>query len=143
MTQEEQAASTPGFAVKVNGSDLPLEARAEVTRVVVEDSLDSAGAFAVELNNLDADTQQVKWSDAALFDPGGVVEIQMGYVEALETVMVGEITGLELSFPERARALLTVRGYDRLHRFRRGGAPARTCRSRTATSPGSWPATSA
>src|SRR5262249_48075595 len=120
MTPEEQVASTPGFSVKINGRDLPLEAKVEVTRVVVEDSLDSAGAFAIELNNLDADTQTVKWSDASLFDPGSVVEIQMGYVEALETVMVGEITGLELSFPERARALLTVRGQDRLHRFRRG-----------------------
>ena len=34
--------------------------------------------------------------------------------------MKGEITGLELSFSEQAGALLIVRGYDRLHRFRRG-----------------------
>ena len=114
MTQEEQVTSAPAFSVKVNGRDLPLEAKAEVTRVVVEDSLDSAATFAIEMNNLDAENQQVKWSDAGLFDPGGVVEVQMGYAEAMETVMVGEITGLEVSFPERARALLTVRGLDRL-----------------------------
>ena len=120
MDQQRQAASAPAFAVRVNGSDLPPNARGEVTRLIVEESLDSAGTFAIELSNWDMDTQRVKWSDAALFQPGGVVEIQLGYVEAVETVMVGEITGLELSFPERARALLTVRGFDRLHRFRRG-----------------------
>jgi phage protein D len=121
MAQEEQLALTPGVTLRVNGSDLPLEARVELTRLSVEESLDSAGTFAIELNNWDMDTQQVKWSDSTLFQPGGVVEIQLGYLEALETVMVGEITGLELDFPaQQARALLTVRGYDRLHRFRRG-----------------------
>jgi uncharacterized protein len=120
VAQEQQAAAVPSFTIRVNGSDLPPAARGEVTKVTVEESLDSAGTFAIELSNWDMDAQRVTWSDAELFQPGGVVEIQMGYVEALETVMVGEITGLELSFPERARALLTVRGYDRLHRFRRG-----------------------
>lgn len=120
MPQEEQPASAPGLTVRVNGSDLPIEAKADITRVSVEESLDSASTFAIELGNWDMDTQRVTWSDAALFQPGGAVEIQMGYVGALETVIAGEITGLELSFPERARALLTVRGYDRLHRLRRG-----------------------
>jgi len=120
MAQEEQATPVPDFTVRVNGSDLPPDARGEVTKIIVEESLDSASTFAIELSNWDMDTQQVKWSDASLFQPGDVVEIQMGYVETLETVMVGEITGLELSFPEQARAMLTVRGYDRLHRFRRG-----------------------
>jgi phage protein D len=44
----------------------------------------------------------------------------MGYARELTTVFLGEITGLELSTPPHARALLTVRGLDRLHRFRRG-----------------------
>jgi phage protein D len=120
MAQEEQAASVPALTVRVNGSDVPIEAKAEITRVSVEESLDSASTFAIEISNWDMERQQVTWSDAALFQPGGAVEIQMGYVGDLETVIVGEITGLELSFPDRARALLTVRGYDRLHRLRRG-----------------------
>jgi Bacteriophage probable baseplate hub protein len=120
MAQEEQSTSAPGLTVRVNGSDVPIEAKAEITKVSVEESLDSASTFAIELSNWDMETQRVTWSDAALFQPGGAVEIQMGYVGDLETVIVGEITGLELSFPEWARALLTVRGYDRLHRLRRG-----------------------
>jgi phage protein D len=120
MDQQQQAASVPAFTIQVGGSDLPPDARGEVARVVVEQSLDSTDTFAIKLNNWDMDEQRVKWSDASLFEPGGVVEIQLGYIEAVDTVMVGEITGLELSFPQGARATLTVRGYDRLHRFRRG-----------------------
>jgi phage protein D len=121
MVQEQQTASRPDFTIRINGSSLPVAARGEVNRVVVEESLDRASSFEIELSNWDIDLQQVKWSDADLFQPGGVIELKMGYVEAVETVLVGEITGLELSFPtERARSLLTVRGYDRLHRFRRG-----------------------
>jgi phage protein D len=120
MPQEEQPVSVPGLTLRVNGSDVPVEAKADITRVSVEESLDSASTFAIELSNWDMEMQRVTWSDAPLFQPGGAVEIQMGYGGELETVIVGEITGLELSFPERARALLTVRGYDRLHRLRRG-----------------------
>jgi phage protein D len=117
---QEAPASAPSFAVRVNGADLPLEARVAVTGIAVEDSLDSAATFAIELDNWDMDTQRVRWSDDQLFQPGGAIEVQLGYVGELTTVLVGEITGLELSFPDRARSLLTVRGYDRLHRFRRG-----------------------
>jgi phage protein D len=120
MAQEQQAASTPAITVRINGNDLPPAVRGEITRVVVEENLDSAGTFALELSNWDMDQQRVKWSDDDRFQPGGVVEIKLGYVESVTTVMVGEITGLELSFPAGARSLLTVRGYDRLHRFRRG-----------------------
>ena len=116
----DRAATTPAFLIRINRSDLPPAARGAITRIVVEESLDSAGAFAIELNNWDMEAQQVKWRDETLFDPGSLVEIQLGYVEAVETVMIGEITGLELLFPEQVRALLTVRGCDRLHRFRRG-----------------------
>jgi phage protein D len=120
MTSEQQAASVPAFTVKVGGSDIPPAATAEVLRVSVDERLDGAASFAIELSNWDMDAQRVTWSDKDLFEPGGAVEVQLGYVDDLQTVMVGEITGLELSFPEHARALLTVRGYDRLHRFRRG-----------------------
>ena len=117
---DEQAVSTPFFEIKLNGNDLPPEARGEVTRLVVEECLDAAGSFEMQLSNWDMDRQAVSWSDADLFDPGASVEIRLGYVESTETVLTGEVTGLELSFPDGARSLVTVRGYDRLHRFRRG-----------------------
>jgi uncharacterized protein len=91
-----------------------------VARIVVDDSLDAAGMFAIELNNWDHETQSVRWSDSTLFKPGGAVAIKLGYAGALEPVLSGEIVGLELSFPPDVRSRLVVRGFDRLHRVRRG-----------------------
>jgi uncharacterized protein len=118
--RESQQVLTADFSITVGGSSLPPEARGMVGRVAVEDSLDAAGSFALEMNNWDHDTQAVKWSDSDLFKPGGAVEIELGYVGDLTKVMSGEITGLELSFPPDVRSRLVVRGYDRLHRVRRG-----------------------
>jgi phage protein D len=51
---------------------------------------------------------------------GNEVEIQMGYVDNLQKLMVGEITGLEPEFSANEVPMLTVRGYDRRHRLLRG-----------------------
>jgi phage protein D len=119
MPNEDFRELTPEFAVTVNGNDLPPEAQEAVDKIRVEESVDAAGMFVLQLNNFDLDTHQVKWSDADLFQVGGRVEVRMGYLGALETLMVGEITGLEPAFAEGHRSVLTVRGYDRLHRLRR------------------------
>jgi uncharacterized protein len=121
MRPEQQATTAPVFTVRVDGADLAPEVRAEVTRVSVEQSVDAAGTFAIELSNWDPGTSEVRWSDDDRLQPGGAVEIRLGHADAeVLPVMAGEITGLELAFPEGAPATMTVRGYDRLHRFRRG-----------------------
>ncbi len=63
---------------------------------------------------------KVTWADDDLFAEGNEVEIQMGYVDNLEKLMVGEITGLEPEFSSGDAPTLTVRGYDRRHRLLRG-----------------------
>src|SRR4051794_17906076 len=103
VVAQEQAVSTPFFEIKIDGNDLPPETRGEVTRLVVEECLDAAGSFEIQLSNWDMDRQAVSWSDADLFDPGATVELRLGYVESTEAVLIGEITGLELSFPDGAR----------------------------------------
>jgi uncharacterized protein len=120
MAREADQVLTADFSVKVDGSDLPPEARAAVARIVVEDSLDRAATFALEFNNWDHDAQAVKWSDAELLKPGTTVEISLGYTDSVTKVIAGEITGIELAFPPDVRSLAVFRGYDRLHRFRRG-----------------------
>ena len=76
----EQGATTPAFSIQINGSDLPPAARGEVSRILVEESLDSAATFAMEFNNWDQENQQVKWDNHELFQPGGGVDIKLGYV---------------------------------------------------------------
>jgi phage protein D len=118
--REQHAVAAPDFTLTVGGSSVPLDVRGMVTRILARDSVSTAGTFEFDLTNWDATEGRVRWSDDSLFDPGKPVQIQLGYIEALGTVMDGEITGLEVTFPETGAPLLTVRGYDRFHRLRRG-----------------------
>jgi uncharacterized protein len=113
-------AEIPDFSVKVNGAPLPLQARADVRAVTVEEDLGALSMFTLELYNWDDDKLQVSWSDSRLFALGSQVEIWLGYVDDLQRVMTAEITGLEPVFTADQPPTLTVRGYDLSHRFTRG-----------------------
>lgn len=110
----------PEFRILVNGSYLPADAFADVTEVTVRQDLDAPWMFTLRLVNWDWQRATVTWSEDTLFTPGGVVEMMLGYVDKLETVFVGEITGLEPEFSADEGAHLVVRGYDRSHRLLRG-----------------------
>lgn len=112
--------STPTFRVRVNGSDLPERAQADLIEACVEESLDASGMFTLRLINWDMSRLRVTWVDDEHFAEGSQVEIQIGYVDRLESLMVGEITGLEPELHADEVPTLTVRGYDRLHRLLRG-----------------------
>lgn len=113
-------AGIPDFSVKVNGANLPQEARADIRAVTVEEDLDALSMFTLELSNWDDEKLQVSWSDSTLFAIGAEVEVWLGYVDDLHKVMVGEVTGLEPAFTADEPPTLTVRGYDHRHRLARG-----------------------
>lgn len=110
----------PDFRVCVNGSRLPPEAAADLITLTVDEDAGVPSMFALRLVNWDMHKLQVTWSDADLFAEGNELEIQMGYVDHLQTLMVGEITGLEPEFCSADIPTLVVRGYDRRHRLMRG-----------------------
>jgi phage protein D len=110
----------PAFRVQVNGSDLPLHATTDLVALTVEDDVTALGMFTLQLVNWDMSKLAVTWSDDDLFAEGNEVEIQMGYVDSLETLMVGDITGLEPEFCADDMPILIVRGHDRRHRLLRG-----------------------
>jgi phage protein D len=74
----------------------------------------------VRLLNWDAELRRMRWSDGVPFEPGAPVEVDLGYVGALGTVLTGEVTGLELEIDGARPPVLLVRGYDRRHRLMRG-----------------------
>lgn len=111
---------TPDFRVRINGADLPAQATADLLAVTVHEDVDAPGMFTLRLINWDMAQLKVTWADDDLMAEGGEVEIQMGYVDHLEKLIVGEITGLEPEFDGRDTPMLTVRGYDRQHRLLRG-----------------------
>ena len=108
------------FGVTVNGSKLPRDARADLISVAVYDDLEVPGMFTLRLVNWDVATQQFTWSDHDLFAVGHEVEVRMGYVNQLETLIVGEITGVEAAYEGGEVPTVTVRGYDLRHRLLRG-----------------------
>jgi phage protein D len=110
----------PSFRVRINGADLPAQAVADLASVTVHQDIEAAGMFTLHLTSWDLNQRQVTWADDQRFAPGKQVEIQMGYVDNLESLMVGEITGLELEHSAQDPLTLTVRGYDRRHRLLRG-----------------------
>jgi phage protein D len=108
---------TPEFNVRINQNELPLAAKADLISVSVLDDVNATGMFSFTLPCWDTTEMKVKWIDDDLFKEGNPVEIKMGYRDNLETLFKGEITALELDFPNKAASTLTVRGYDRRHRL--------------------------
>jgi phage protein D len=76
--------------------------------------------FTLRLLDSGATTLENTLADDDLFTLGNEVEIEMGYMGETETVIVGEITGLEPEYCADEAQSLTVRGYDRGHRLMRG-----------------------
>lgn len=109
----------PEFAVSVDGRPLPDDARADLIAVSVLDDVDAPGMFAVTLAGWDTASMQPKWIDDPLFDLGRPLEIALGYRDRTQTLLSGEITGLEPDFVPARPPALTVRGYDRRHRLMR------------------------
>ncbi len=110
----------PAHEVKINGRPLSDEAKADLLDVTVYQDVTAPAMFTLRLVNWDLEKTQLKWSDDKLFDVGSEVEVALGYVDALEPLMTGEITGIEPEFEASALFTVTIRGHDRSHRLLRG-----------------------
>ena len=110
----------PSFKVLVGGSELPVEAALDILDVKVSDHVEGAGTFTITFNNWNSDTQEFKWVDGDLLVEGAEVEIKVGFVDDLRSMLKGEVTALEPEFSPGEAPTLKIHGYDLLHRFRRG-----------------------
>jgi phage protein D len=108
---------TPEIRLRINGAELPSEAKADIISVTVLDDVNATGMFTFRLKCWDGVEMRVKWIDDDLFNEGNSVDIEMGYIDNMEMLFKGEITGLEPEFPKDEASTMTVRGYDRRHRL--------------------------
>ncbi len=106
--------------VRIDGAELPPAAASNVIAVAIEEDVGAAGMFTLELVSWDAEKMEPTWVDDELFAEGGEVAVEMGYVDRLETLIEGEITGLEPVFEAGETPTVTVRGHDLRHRLLRG-----------------------
>jgi uncharacterized protein len=114
---------TPQLEIKINGTSLAqssMTATADLLSVTVTEDVETPGMFALTFINQDLIDRQITWSDYDLFDVGNEVEICMGDGENIDSLILGEITGLEVEFEQDEVPTLIVRGYDLRHRLMRG-----------------------
>lgn len=118
----EKERVVPSFKVFIGGSELPTEAELDALDIKVSTYVEGASAFTIRFNNWNSNTQEFKYIDGDLLVEGAQVEVKVGYVDQLKSLIVGEVTALEPEFSENEAPTLKLHGYDRLHRFRRGRA---------------------
>ncbi|HKS27386.1 MAG TPA: hypothetical protein VJS44_06175 [Pyrinomonadaceae bacterium] len=116
----EQVRDAPSFKVLAGGSELPTEAALDILEVRVSEYVEGASQFTVTFNNWNSEKQEFKLVDGDLLKEGTEIEVRMGFVDKLASLIIGEVTALEPEFPAGEAPTLKVQGYDRLHRFRRG-----------------------
>jgi phage protein D len=105
----------PNYHVLIEGKDILREHFIEITRVSFEDTLEGADKFTFSIND-----PGIEWLDRDFFEPGKEVEIKMGYVDRLTTMILGEITSLSPNFPTDGTPQLEISGYDFSYQFTRG-----------------------
>ncbi len=103
----------PDFKLEVDGRPLPAELRGSVTGVRFEEALEGASRVEIELAN-----QGLKLLDEPLLDLDHRLDLSLGYRPArIRRVFVGEITGVEPSFPASGMPTLTVTALDATKRL--------------------------
>ena len=112
----------PRCDIEIAGTFLAADISRQIISVRYENNLDMADMFSIVVRNADN-----RLLDSALFDLGKTVKLYLGYGNALEPMIWGEITSLETVFPENGAPSLRIAGYDRSYRLRHNN-PARTFR---------------
>ena len=106
----------PNYQVKINGDTIPPALRASIMRVNYEDGLEGADRVEITLAN-----EGLRWLDHPLLQMDSGFSLSIGYApDPLEEVFVGEITGVNASFPNSGMPTLTVVAHDFLQRLTRG-----------------------
>ena len=94
----------PQFEIRIAGAGLPRDVVRDVAQVTYRDNLKEIDGFEITVNNWDAATRRFKYVGAdpgsTLFDPGSEqVELRIGYLGDLRTLVRGTFTTLEPTFP--------------------------------------------
>lgn len=103
----------PRARITISGVTLSADVSRHVLSVHYDNNLDLADMFTIVLDNAGN-----RFTDSPLFDLGKSVEIRLGYGEDLQSMMLGNITSIQPSFPQSGAPTLTVSGYDRSYRLR-------------------------
>jgi phage protein D len=106
----------PDFKIELNGDPIPAALRGAMSSITYQDGLEGADRVEVTFAN-----PALRWLDHPLLQVDNGFKLSIGYVpDPLEEVFVGEITGVEPSFPSGGMPTIKVTAQDFLHRLTRG-----------------------
>lgn len=112
----------PVARIIINDNPLPIDVESKTgsISIKVSEDLEAPAMFTLEINGWDLIQNKANWiDDDKYFGLGNKVEIKLGYKNNQESLIVGEITGLEPEFTSD-EVILTVRGHNHSHRLLRG-----------------------
>jgi len=117
--------------LEIDGQKAPSNLMEDLLQIIVEESLHLPGMFTLVIQNdyFPGRSQDQSWRYQDLLQIGKPVKI--GFTsstteskdyskDSQNSVMEGEITGIETFFSEKSQAPVIVRGYDAGHRLHRG-----------------------
>ena len=133
----------PDFRITINDEEMPAGVRAAVTNVRYQDGHQAADRVEIGIANPNLRWLQrhirglgfrpfptgvkigpVRVADAApdgTFDIDNKLSLAMGYApDPLEEMFLGEVTGVQVSFPNGGMPTMTVVAHDYLHRLTEG-----------------------
>jgi hypothetical protein len=106
----------PEYRVLIDGEPLPLGLRGSISSVSYQDGIEGADRVEVTFAN-----PGLRWLDHPLLQADNGFALEIGYApDPLEEVFVGEITGVEPSFPNGGMPTIKVVAHDFLQRLKKG-----------------------
>lgn len=106
----------PEYKIEIEGERIPVALRAAITNVSYQDGIDGADRVEVTIAN-----QNMRFLDHPLLQVDNGFKLSIGYApKPLEEVFVGEITGIEPSFPNSGMPTIKIVAHDFLQRLTRG-----------------------
>lgn len=106
----------PMFAVEISGNPLPPALRGAIASITWTAGIEGSDSVEVTFAN-----QNLQWLDNPLLAVNNGFQLSVGYApDPLELVFVGEITGVEPSFPNSGMPTIHVTAHDFLQRLTHG-----------------------
>ena len=110
------AGYVPEYDMQINHDPIPPAMRGRVMRVTYQDGIEGADRVEVTLAN-----DGFLWSDHPLLQMDNPFSFSLGYAPGpLVKMFVGEITGVNASYPNSGMPTVTVVAHDFLQRLTRG-----------------------
>jgi phage protein D len=106
----------PEYSVEIDGEPIPPALRGSISRLSYTDGIQGADRVELSIAN-----DGLRWLDHPLLQVDNGFTLSLGYApDPLERVFVGEVTGVNASFPNGGMPTLTVIAHDFLQRLTTG-----------------------